>query len=531
MTTARPPRAAAEPPSVVAALLRAALVGACLAAIAVTAWALALRLRYPYDLEWMEGGMLCHALRIARGQPLYGPPSVDFIPYLYTPLYPWLLAKLGGVEGIGYLLGRTISLLSLGGTALLGYVYARRAGGSRAAALLVPALLATAYVPTGAWYDLARPDTLFLFLVTAALLCGFWGRRRPAAIVGAGLLMVAAFFTKQTASPFMLGLGLVLLPLSWRAALLYGATLAVVGLPALGWANRSTDGWFWTYVSRLHRMHDFYPLRAAVGSSVRLLLLLGPAVLLVPWALARRRSPELLFAVVLAALGVAVAALGYGTQWAFTNAFIPGVFFPAIAIATAAGRLTVGDASARPPRLRPIVVYLLIAPTLVLSTGIALPWARARLPFGKTIGLPDDEPTMRQLRSFVPTARDTQEGAALVRRLAATPGEVLVPFHPFYAHLAGKRPYLHRMGVMDVGRAGMGVPRGLGEAIAERRFSLIVMDDKLDGTQQQWPGLAASYHVTGRVTGPRAFSGAPTRPRDLWEPIAPPEPSDPGDEP
>ena len=46
------------------------------------------RLSYPLDLEWMEGGVLTHALRLSRGQPLYAEPSVDFVSFLYTPLYP-----------------------------------------------------------------------------------------------------------------------------------------------------------------------------------------------------------------------------------------------------------------------------------------------------------------------------------------------------------------------------------------------------------------------------------------------------------
>ena len=53
------------------------------------------RVGYPLDLEWMEGGMLCHALRIMEGKALYAEPSVEFISFLYTPLYPLLLAGLG----------------------------------------------------------------------------------------------------------------------------------------------------------------------------------------------------------------------------------------------------------------------------------------------------------------------------------------------------------------------------------------------------------------------------------------------------
>ena len=52
----------------------------------VLARVLLLRLSYPLDLEWMEGGILTHALRLGRGLPLYAEPSVDFVSFLYTPL-------------------------------------------------------------------------------------------------------------------------------------------------------------------------------------------------------------------------------------------------------------------------------------------------------------------------------------------------------------------------------------------------------------------------------------------------------------
>ena len=72
------------------------------------------RIAYPYDLEWMEGGMLAHAARVADGQSLYVSPSLDFIPFIYPPLYPWVV---GGLSALGfpldYPLGRAVSLLSV----------------------------------------------------------------------------------------------------------------------------------------------------------------------------------------------------------------------------------------------------------------------------------------------------------------------------------------------------------------------------------------------------------------------------------
>ena len=50
------------------------------------------RIFYPFDLEWMEGGMLLHGLRVMEGKNLYVEPTSEFIPFIYPPLYSWLLA-------------------------------------------------------------------------------------------------------------------------------------------------------------------------------------------------------------------------------------------------------------------------------------------------------------------------------------------------------------------------------------------------------------------------------------------------------
>ncbi len=484
--------------------------------VALLLWVFARRFVYPYDLEWMEGGMLAHALRLDNGQPIYAPPSVDFIPYLYTPGYPVLVFVLGKIFGIGYALGRFLSLAGFFTVAVLGYVYARREGGSRAAAACAIAIMFGAFVPTGSFYDLARPDSLFMGLVTAGLLVGWWKRKSYGGGVAAALILVAAFFVKQTASTFMPVVGLALLLTAPRVAVVYGVTLAVVGLPLLWICNHASDGWFWTYVSVLHRKHDFFPARAFLGTPGRLALILGPSILLVPWALVRRRTPGLVYATLVAVAGIGAACLSFGTQWAFTNAFMPGVMLPAIAIGVAAGCL-VDEKREAPPRLRPTAVYVLLALSILTSPGGLLPVVGRMIP---TSWHPEAllQPTGYDPRIFIPTAQDRAAGDALMARLRTTDGEVLIPFHPFYAHLAGKRTYLHRMGVMDIWRAGMGAPRGLAEALDAHRFALIVMDDKIDGNWQMWPRLQADYRMAGTINGPHVVSGSPTVPRYLLVP-------------
>ncbi len=501
-------------------IARLVAVVAALGWLGLTLSLLARRFGYPYDLEWMEGGELCHALRLLDGKPLYAPPSVDFIPYLYTPLYPALLAALAKLFGLGYRLGRAVSILSTLGATVAGYRFAARHGGSRAAALVAMALPAAAYVRTGTFYDLVRPDALWLFLTTAAVLLVYRaarpsddGRARPAAppsrrhltIALAALLFVAAFYAKQTASVFMVGAAIALVFLDWRLVPTFGATLAAVGLPALWLSNRASDGWFWIYVSRLHRGHDFFAARAFGETPLVLAAIVGPALLVIPWALARRRSPALGYAAWMALVGAAASCLGFGTQWAYVNAYIPGVFFPSLAIGVAAGRLVTASEE-RVPRLRPAVVFALCAASLALRAHDCLfivggkPFSPAHVDEG-------------QVRPLVPTDGDRAAGDRLVARLRAAPGEVLIPFHPFYAHLAGKRTWLHRMGVMDVERGGLGVPRGLAEAIRERRFALAIFDNKVAGNWEMWPGLRATYREVEPSVGPPVVSGAVTWPQ------------------
>jgi hypothetical protein len=321
----------------------------------------------------------------------------------------------------------------------------------------------------------------------------------------------------------MPALGLALLIASPRVALSYGVTLALVGLPLIYWADRSTQGWFWIYISKLHRQHSFYALRAFVLSPGRLMALLGPALLTVPWALHRRRSPGLLYATFIGLVGAGASCLSFGTQWAYINAFMPGVMLPAIAIGTAAGRLISDEGRNRdrdptPPR-RPAVVYALLALSLVCAAGGLLALGARWAPRAWDV---HNDGTGYDLRPQIPTAETRRLGDALIARLRASDGEVLIPFHPFYAHLAGKRTYLHRMGVLDVWRAGLGTPAGLAEALATHRFALVIVDDKLDGNWAMWPGLETQYQIVERLGGMKMVTGAPTEPRYVLTPRLPP---------
>lgn len=519
----------AAAPKVVAAALRVCAGAAALCAataVMIFGWIVAHRIAYPYDLEWMEGGMLCHALRLSRGQPIYAPPSVDFIPHLYTPLYPALLAALARLSGdVTYLAGRLVSLasfaLALGAASLLGASAAREgaqaaagAGGTAAegdarirvlgvaVALAVPV---AAFLHVGGFYDLARSDSLQLFLSTAGLTLCWLRRGSHGAVALAAAILCASFFAKQTAAPLIAGTGAALLltrrPQALTLALCGGALFGVVVLLL----DASSGGWFWTYIFRLHQSHAFFTRRAFWETPAQLVAILGPGLLLVPWSLASRggRAPGLLFCAFLGACGFFAACLSFGTQWAHVNAYIPGVFFPALSMAAAAGHLLSLSGPEPERRRRPArqaAVWLLLCASL--------------LPL--LLRYRTDRPA-----AHVPTAVDRARGDALIARLRVEPGEVLIPFHPFYGHLAGKRTYLHRMGVWDVRGSVAGPVRGLAEALRERRFSAIVFDQKVEWTWDDWPGILSHYQVAERFAGPGVVEGAQTAPALVLRPRPP----------
>jgi len=497
--------------AVAAAVLLAA--GAGLVELALHGRLFAARVSFPLDLEWMEGGVLVHAHRIAHGQPLYVKPSLDFIPFLYTPFYYVVLAGLSKVLPLGYTLARSVSLLSFAGAlALLVAAAVRespRARLPRVLAALVGVAGAGAVTAGfefgGAFYDLARADSLLLLLEAAALAAALWGRGWPSA-AGAGLAMGLAFLTKQTGPVVGVGIGVGLLVVSWRRALVYGAVSGVVMGLGLLYLVKASKGWFWTYIFKLHQSHPFRfdTLHSTPPTMWKHAWPTAIALVLVTAGLALagrlRRQDAILWATALA--GIAAGILGFATMWAWPNAFIPTVYFPLFAVAALTARLVVHAVEAGKPG----------AVALAAACALALGVQSAK------VGAPD-------FKQRMPTAADRAAAARFLATVRALPGDGFIPFHPFYSVLLGKRPFVHRMGVMDV-RDSLGRPEGLDQAVRERRFPWIVLDWK--SQPGEWPFLDNNYRparqlVDGADTV-RSFAGADTWPRSVWVPVHDPPP-------
>jgi hypothetical protein len=476
------------------------------------------RASFPIDLEWMEGGMLLHAARLAQGKTIYAPPSLEFIPFLYTPLYPALLAALSKIFPLGYLLGRVVSVVAFTGALGLAVVAAGREARARGTLALAVALalgvgaagvVASGFAFTGSFYDLVRGDSLLLLLQAAALFAALVGEGAASAVL-AGVLIALAFFTKQTASVVGLSIGVGLLVAGWRRGVLYGAAAAVtLGLGVLV-LNHTSHGWFWTYTFKLHQSHGFNSHLAYVETPLRIARHAAPIFLALALATVGlflggqlRRRDVLVWA---AALGGFVSScVGFGTQWAFENAFIPAIYFPAFAVAVLGARLA---------------AHALEHAKIGAAAFAALVCA--------TVGVQAMNAGKPEARRWVPGAHDRAVAARFLQHLRALPGDVFIPFHPWYDVLAGKPTHTHRMGVLDVG-ALLGRPAGLDEALAAQKYAFVILDYK--SRPGEWPTLEGRYHDIHRyqegVDVVRSFSGADTSPLRLLAPDREPPPLPP----
>ena len=175
---------------------------------------------------------------ILSGRPLYVEPSLEFTPFIYTPLYFYVAAAVSKVLGVGFLPLRLVSFVaSLGCLWLIGR-FVRRETGSWTWGIVAAGLFAATYRLSGAWLDIARVDTLFLFLVLGSIhLLRF--RRGP--LDGGGWAADGlAFLTKQTA--LFIALPLALYPLLFGRGWARIAFAVAFGGFLIGSTGRWTPG-------------------------------------------------------------------------------------------------------------------------------------------------------------------------------------------------------------------------------------------------------------------------------------------------
>ena len=465
------------------------------------AQAMAVRLGYPGDLEWMEGATLVSAMRARDGLELYGEPTVEYIPFIYPPLHAWTLGALGHLFPLGYTLGRGVSIgaaLAAAGALVFG---ARREGASWPLAVATLGLFAACWDDGGTFYDLVRTDSLSLALLAWALVTMPLGGRW---IIGSGLLLAVAFTAKQHAAL----LGVPMLAWCWRthgraAALRFVAASAGPALVFLAAMTLATGGRFFTWLVLVPAAHGQDAERLFPGAQLELFWALPftTALCFAAPAWAWRRAYWA--GVALTTLGV--VSLMRGHTGGFLNVLIPGFWvlslLPAVAI----------------PALR--APWARIAATVLVALQLAV-WQtdfgrlRTRIAVGQA-PLTAWTDSQRTFDRFVPNAEDTAAVTDLVHAIGALDGRVLAPHAPWYLVLAGKEPSFALICLWDIdyrhGPYSKDADR-IDDAIGAEFDWAVVPDEKMGR------GLKTHFErdTTRKLPSVGTRTGWPVRLRQVW---------------
>jgi len=459
-----------------------------------------LRLRHPYEVEWIEGGMVNHVAWLRDGHQLYGPPSLTFTPDIYTPLYFYVAAALSFVTGINFFTLRLVSFVASLALFLAVGKLARRETNDRLSALVAAGLLAACYRIGGAWLDIAREDTLCLALLFWGLVVARDARNAKRGVL-AGALLSLAFLTKQVALLPALGIGLFLL-VARRGRTTFVSYALTIGVGIAGTSvvfDRLTDGWYGFYVWDLPAHHEIVGREYTHFFTRDLLLPLAFAIvvgLAGLWVLRRRSREAVWFHVVVGGALVAAAYSARLHSGGYDNVLLPA--YAEIAVLFGIGVQRVLEL----PR-RTWLGFLAAAACL--------------LQFAHLVYSPTTQ---------MPTSADQRAGDATIEALRNLPQPVYMPGHPWYLEMAGLPPGAQSAAIGDVLRADV---KGTGKAMAQelwtlveqQRFASIVVDS---GTGFSYlPDNLCRYYrpvrpltPTGDVVYPR--TGTMTGPAEVWLP-------------
>ncbi len=464
---------------------RAGLAVALVLAVSVTLTYQFLALSHRFPLDYGESPLVDQAVRLAAGQNIYRPglTAPPFTISNYPPLYVAVLAPFTALLGPSFAVGRLVSTvaawLAAGCLAFIIHTVSRDRLAAAATGLVFITLAYVTY-----WSGFLRVDLLALALSLAALaLLVRWPTGRWS-LVAAGLLLVAAVYTRQSyalAAP--LAAFVWLLTMNWRRALVLAALVGGLGLALFALLQAVTGGGF------------YFNIVTANVNEYRLAILEGAVDGLTDtaWPLLWIGAPSLLLL----------------RRW---NPLYP-LAAPYL-VGAALSALTIGKSGSN-------VNYLLeLCAALALAAGVMLVWARQRARLhalaAVLLVLLAFQAAHSVRTMVVRYAGDIRERRLLSTELyqlealvAGAEGPVLADEYMGLSTLRGLPIYLQPFETTQLAWAGVWDQTPLLESIRAQAFGLILIYDRPWYTERWTPEMLAAietdYRLTDRLADTRVY--------------------------
>lgn len=423
------------------------------------------RLRFPFELDRMESAMMTTVWRVVHGLPVYEKPSLEWVPFLYTPVFFYCAAALTKIVGVGYAALRLVSILATLGSCAVIFAMVHRETRNVAVAAASAGLFAGLYGTVLSWYDIGRVDSLSVFFFLAALYC-----TRFAPPILAAIVWVIAFQTKQSFLP----LAVVALAIDWqrpRRIITGLGAFALLTTASIWLFNHYTGGWYSYYVfgtvseiklsPRLAFLYIPFDLVQPLGIVLGFVLL---ALLIAPpsW---RSRAASFYGIMTLIILGGVGFARGH--EGSYLNTLIPAYAWLCVLFGLAIARVFASlephpDTSASPTSsTMQIAVWIFVIAQLSMH--------------------------LYRPGEFDPSDAVLAGRAHLIDSLRQVPGDVWLVNHSYDSILAGKGSHAE-MDALDavLGRPDPTVANEIRQAFTTHHFSAIMLDRVPDAYTPHW---------------------------------------------
>ncbi|MBN1793929.1 MAG: glycosyltransferase family 39 protein [Candidatus Omnitrophica bacterium] len=206
-------------------------------------------IRYPYEWDHTEGMVLFYAKQVYEGNPLYKDVTTyPMVATIYPPVYPFAASLVMHLCGVSLCAGRLLSFIAACLVAFLIYAAIRQQTGDRFLAYC-GMLLFCAHNRLDWWLPLFRVDTLMLLLsLFGVFIIGYSGRPTRRRLYCSLIVLVAAFYTKQTALYAALAAFLYLVYANRRYAIEFALSFVAAVAALFCIINGATGGAFYTNI-------------------------------------------------------------------------------------------------------------------------------------------------------------------------------------------------------------------------------------------------------------------------------------------